>query len=57
MNLVNWAQFLKMGTAVTDEALAARVAEVKPEHAAGVVYTSGTTGNPKVWLHIDGRQR
>jgi acyl-CoA synthetase (AMP-forming)/AMP-acid ligase II len=39
--------FKARGRAVSDEALAAARAAVRPDDAAIIVYTSGTTGNPK----------
>jgi len=38
---------MKLGSDVTDEALAARIADQKPGHCCTLIYTSGTTGNPK----------
>ncbi len=40
-------QLIEQGAAVPDEAVDARVAKVKPEDMATLVYTSGTTGPPK----------
>lgn len=42
-----WGAFLAAGAAVTDHDLAAARARVEPEDIAVIVYTSGTTGNPK----------
>ena len=52
--VLSWAQFLQLGTGegasgreVTSEELAGRTASVKPGHCCTLVYTSGTTANPK----------
>lgn len=42
-----WNAFLAAGATVTDETLAKARAAVEPEDIAVIVYTSGTTGNPK----------
>lgn len=45
--ILTWAQALEVGGKVTDAELKARTDLVKPGHAAVLVYTSGTTGDPK----------
>ena len=42
-----WDRFVERGTEVTHAALDERVAAIGPDDASDVVYTSGTTGNPK----------
>lgn len=41
------AAFLAQGEAVSDAALAARIAAVSPDDVIDILYTSGTTGRPK----------
>ena len=45
--VITFDEFLKLGESVTDQELTLRIDEVQPEHLAGIVYTSGTTGVPK----------
>lgn len=45
--MFTWDEFIKVGADVSDEALAARSAEVEPDDVALMIYTSGTTGFPK----------
>jgi len=45
--VMSYEDFLELGSAVSDEALEARIAEVTPADVATIVYTSGTTGVPK----------
>ncbi|NND67904.1 MAG: AMP-binding protein, partial [Halioglobus sp.] len=42
-----WEDFLAAGEAVSDETVAERVAEVTPDDTLDILFTSGTTGNPK----------
>jgi acyl-CoA synthetase (AMP-forming)/AMP-acid ligase II len=44
---IAWAEFVARGSAVTDAALDERVASIDPDDSSDVVFTSGTTGNPK----------
>jgi acyl-CoA synthetase (AMP-forming)/AMP-acid ligase II len=44
---VAWADFVTRGSAVTEAQLDARVAAIGPDDPSDVVFTSGTTGNPK----------
>ncbi|MFP4444939.1 MAG: AMP-dependent synthetase/ligase [Desulfosudaceae bacterium] len=39
--------FLKLGADISYEAMAERIAAVAPDDPAGIVYTSGTTGEPR----------
>ena len=43
----SWADFLASGRAVTAEQVQARAAEIDPDDLSDVLFTSGTTGNPK----------
>ncbi len=43
----DWPSFLKEGDAVPEMAVAAEKARIKPGDVATIVYTSGTTGEPK----------
>lgn len=45
--LTGWHDLVAAGQVMTDEALAAAVAEVTADDVAAIVYTSGTTGTPK----------
>ena len=55
-----WADFMKLGDAVSDADLKARMDAQKPGHCCTLIYTSGTTGNPKGVMishdncHLDG---
>jgi len=42
-----WVDFMKLGDAVPEADLAARMDSQKPGHCCTLIYTSGTTGNPK----------
>jgi len=44
---ISWRKLLELGRAVPDADLEARVQNVKPQNCAVLVYTSGTTGDPK----------
>jgi len=44
---VAWPDFLARGATVTEAALSARVTGIGPDDPSDVVFTSGTTGNPK----------
>eukprot|EP01113_Clastostelium_recurvatum_P049446 TRINITY_DN915_c0_g1_i3.p1 TRINITY_DN915_c0_g1~~TRINITY_DN915_c0_g1_i3.p1 ORF type:complete len:662 (+),score=269.99 TRINITY_DN915_c0_g1_i3:30-2015(+) len=43
----NWQQFLQFGNSVPLEQVEERAKRVHPGHCSTLVYTSGTTGNPK----------
>ncbi|GAB2862037.1 FadD3 family acyl-CoA ligase [Actinocorallia aurea] len=45
--LTTWADFLGAGASVPDEDLRARAQEVGPDDLSDMLFTSGTTGNPK----------
>jgi len=42
-----WADFIKLGKDVKDEVIFAKMQKQKPGNCCTLVYTSGTTGNPK----------
>lgn len=44
---LTWEQALALGQEIAPEALAARGAAIQPQDAATLLYTSGTTGQPK----------
>ena len=46
-----WGDFLTMGAAVTDAQLEARMADMQPDNACYLSYTSGTTGPPKAVMY------
>lgn len=43
----SWDQFMALGKDITDDLLDKRIGNVQPGHCCNLVYTSGTTGNPK----------
>ncbi|MBJ19804.1 MAG: AMP-binding protein [bacterium] len=43
----SWEDFLRSGEDVSDEEVAARIEAVEPDHLSDILFTSGTTGNPK----------
>ena len=45
--VMGWDAFLELGGAADDEAFRAEALTAAPEEVATVLYTSGTTGNPK----------
>jgi long-chain acyl-CoA synthetase len=45
--VMTWRQLLEAGDAERDESFSAAVSAVRPEDLATLVYTSGTTGNPR----------
>ena len=45
--VISYEDFLELGAGITDEILEERIADVTPDDAATIVYTSGTTGVPK----------
>eukprot|EP00928_Gymnodinium_smaydae_P022465 TRINITY_DN1885_c0_g2_i3.p1 TRINITY_DN1885_c0_g2~~TRINITY_DN1885_c0_g2_i3.p1 ORF type:complete len:634 (+),score=112.02 TRINITY_DN1885_c0_g2_i3:1284-3185(+) len=45
--VLGWQALLTLGKNVSDANLDARADSVQPGHCAGLVYTSGTTGDPK----------
>ncbi|UGQ11428.1 FadD3 family acyl-CoA ligase [Yinghuangia sp. ASG 101] len=42
-----WEDFIASGVTVSDRELAARIAEIGPDDLSDMLFTSGTTGNPK----------
>ncbi|HNI36721.1 MAG TPA: FadD3 family acyl-CoA ligase, partial [Pseudomonadales bacterium] len=44
---ISWQAFLAAGSNVSDADVAARIATVKPSDISDLIFTSGTTGNPK----------
>jgi len=50
VKVYTWAAFLKLGAGVSDADLEARMSVQKPGHCCALVYTSGTTGNPKATM-------
>jgi len=50
----SWDDFVAAGESVSDDALAARAAEVTPDQRMMLAYTSGTTGHPKGVVHTHG---
>ncbi|KAL5460257.1 hypothetical protein EMCRGX_G033688 [Ephydatia muelleri] len=46
-NVLEWDQFMELGKDVDDSVIEEKIKAQRPEQCALVVYTSGTTGNPK----------
>jgi len=44
---ISWNNFLAKGKNISDADVAARTAQVKPTDISDLIFTSGTTGNPK----------
>ncbi len=44
---ISWQDFLAKGETISDAEVAARTAQVKPVDVSDLIFTSGTTGNPK----------
>lgn len=44
---IPWAEFLATGTSVSEDAVRERVEAVAPDDLSDILFTSGTTGNPK----------
>ena len=44
---ISWENFLAKGDGIADSEVAARTAQVKPADVSDLIFTSGTTGNPK----------
>ena len=45
--VINWAEFLQLGSSQTDEELRERLEQQAINQPAVICYTSGTTANPK----------
>ena len=45
--VINWAEFLQLGSSQTDEELRERLEQQAINQPAVICYTSGTTSNPK----------
>lgn len=46
--MINWTQIMSLGsTSVEDELINARIRNQRPGQCCNLVYTSGTTGEPK----------
>ena len=45
--VLSWSELMELGKSVTDTELDKRISNLAVNQAALLVYTSGTTGNPK----------
>jgi acyl-CoA synthetase (AMP-forming)/AMP-acid ligase II len=46
-NAVTWKDFLAKGSTITDEQVADRASQITPDDSMDMLFTSGTTGQPK----------
>ena len=46
--VMSWSQLMELGRSQTDQLLDERLSKISVNQCAGLCYTSGTTGNPKV---------
>ncbi|XP_061172776.1 long-chain-fatty-acid--CoA ligase ACSBG2-like isoform X1 [Saccostrea echinata] len=46
-NLYSWKEFMELSSDVTDDVLQQRLSLLAPNKACSLIFTSGTTGNPK----------
>ena len=46
--VITWSQLMELGRTQSDQELDRRLADIAVNQCAGLCYTSGTTGNPKV---------
>ena len=44
---ITWADFLEQGSNISDQAVADCLAQLSPDDLSDILFTSGTTGNPK----------
>ena len=47
IKILNWSQVVNLGSDVEDKVILRKMAKQKPGMCCNVVYTSGTTGEPK----------
>ena len=47
-----WADFLKLGSDVSDAEIQALINEQQPHQCCTLIYTSGTTGDPKAVMFV-----
>ena len=45
--IMTWKEFISAGSKVSDVEVFKRMGKARPGKCASIVYTSGTTGNPK----------
>jgi acyl-CoA synthetase (AMP-forming)/AMP-acid ligase II len=53
--LLSWANFLAAGTAIAYDDVRRRAAEIGPDDLSDMLFTSGTTGNPKGAMSTHGQ--
>ena len=50
-NIISWNDFISLGDIISDEALDKKIQLIAPNKCAVIMYTSGTTGQPKAAMH------
>ena len=51
--VLSWRELLQIGSKETDDKLEERLKRIAINQCCGLIFTSGTTGMPKVWLSLE----